>query len=410
MMVASLFTACRRVMLLFFVAVLAACQPEANPPVAPVVPVVEEPTPVPTITAPEEPAPQLAYLRDGDIRLYDYATNSESAITDVGSIVAYTWSPDGSRMATYDGQQLCFVNLAIQGQPQPCRELGAAERDLGGNAEIIWSPDEQFILVRQSEWWLVDLAQTDAVYHIAEPMDWGMVWPDGNEDGGFSMPAAAVFLEDGSLLGSVAHSFFCGSGGCQHRLATFDPVTQRFGPTSLSNLEAGGGGEIGISANGRVLVNYGTSHVGCAFYNTYVTFVDLEQESSHEFFFEQEAFYALSLSADGRLALIARGEGCGAADRDIWSIRCGLSDAFEIYALQLWAWAEEERLDLPPGLEPAWAGSGRSLAFRSCLAQAPSGNWEPMAAGPPWVYVLHFTDDDFIVEPIAIGQAPAWRP
>jgi hypothetical protein len=410
MMIASLFPVCRRLILLFSVVALAACQPEVNPPVAPVMPAVEKPTPVPAVVPSEEPVTQLAYLRDGDIWLYDFATNSESSTTDGGNILAYVWSPDGARMATYDGQQLCFVALAVQEQRQPCRELGTVERDFGRNAQIIWSPDEQFILVMHSEWWLVDLMQKDAVYHIVEPMDWGMVWPDGDEDGGFSMPAAAVFLDDGSLLGSVAHSFFCGSGGCWHHLAAFDPVTQRFGPSNLSNLENGGGGEVGISANGRILVNYGTSHVGCAFYNTYVTFVDLERESSHEFYFEQEAFYDLSLSADGRLALIAQGEGCGAADRDIWSIDCGLSDAFEIYSLQLWTWAEEERLDLPPGLEPAWSGSDRSIAFSSCLAQTPSGNWEPIAAGPPWVYALHFTDDDFTVEPIAVGQAPAWRP
>jgi hypothetical protein len=70
MMIASLIPVCRRLILLFSVAALAACQPEVNPPLAPVVPAVEEPTPVPAVVAPEEPAPQLAYLRDGDISLW----------------------------------------------------------------------------------------------------------------------------------------------------------------------------------------------------------------------------------------------------------------------------------------------------------------------------------------------------
>jgi hypothetical protein len=398
--------------LLSIVFLVAGCQVALNPPDAALEPTGAEATQLPAEQAVKQPAAQLAYLRDGNVWQYDFDTQTESPITEAGSLLAFAWSPDGSQIATYDGRLLCLIALSGPEQRQSCHDLVAAGQEFGlRGPEIVWSPDQSHLLVIDNGWWVVDLVRPDAAYHIVEPVDWGWQWADDLlPSGGWGMMSAAAFLPDGSLVGTVTHSTLCGSGGCLYEIATLDLATQRLAPAELPDVTEVTGGAIGLSPNGRFLVNFGLSSAGCAIYATNVLLIDLRDNDRHHFRFDQEAFYDLTLARDGRVTLIAQGEGCNLAGENVWSVRCGLSDHFEIYPMQLWMWDEEERIDLPPGLEPAWSPGEESIAFRSCLAQAPNGKWEPIAADPPWIYVLHFADDTFALEPVAVGQSPAWRP
>ena len=364
------------------------------------------PPPTPTTT----PASILAYLRQGNLWFWEATTQREVQVTGAGNIHAFAWSPDGALLATYTGRDVCFL-AAADGRTLACTPLPGAPTTQYKASSVIWSPQQDQLLIIQDTWWLVQVAQGQPteITHFEDPQTWGAVWPGIEDPLSPAYTGQALFLNDGSLLGSAAHAYACGSGGCTHQLFRFNRETVRlepFGGPALSS----GGDQLHLSADGRLLINYGTFHVGCGMYTTRVTITDLTTGNGRSFAFEQEAFDELVFAPDGQQLLVAQGEGCGSLGQAVWSVSCGLSDAFAIYPLQLWDWQANSRETLLPGLEPEWSPDGRHIAFRSCLAQSPAGIWEPIHSGPPWLYILSFQTDGYVIVPVAIGQSPAWQP
>lgn len=354
------------------------------------------------------PSPLLAYLRDGDVWLYSQATQIEVPLTDSGASRAFTWSPDGDKIAVYTGSEICTYAISadpVTSAQRLCLSLNSFERPETTtlvDTTILWSPKQSRLLVIDDGWWLVNLS-TSQIMHIVDPQDWGATWPAGYEGRAFTGPG--IFLPTGSLIGAFTHAYDCGSGGCLHQMFMFDEDDQRFSPYAF----ASGGSNLVLAANGRYLASLNTSSVGCGFYTTYLNITDLNTGQLWPFTFEQEVFFDLAFTSDGEEAILSPGEGCGGPERDIWSISCGLTDAFEIFPMQRWDWQNDRREELVPGLDPVWNADGSQIAFRSCLAQTPLQQWTPIDSGSPWIYTLDFSQDN-IITPIAPGAAPAWQP
>ena len=82
----------------------------------------------------------------------------------------------------------------------------------------------------QDEWWLVQMAngQPVSAKHIVDPQSWGAIWPDVTEPGSSAYTGQGIFLADGSLIGTAAHLWDCGSGAkhndgtiCEKTLCAF---------------------------------------------------------------------------------------------------------------------------------------------------------------------------------------------
>ncbi len=69
-------------------------------------PVLEQPVAQPTL--PPSGGPQLAFLNQGDVWLLDQPDGKPYPLTVAGDILSFAWSPDGQRLATYNGHTLCF--------------------------------------------------------------------------------------------------------------------------------------------------------------------------------------------------------------------------------------------------------------------------------------------------------------
>lgn len=381
--------------------------PKITPSVMPVLPTAV-PTPIPT---PALPNPLLAYLRDGDIWLYDFSLVAESRLTELGNIQVFAWSPHGRFLAAYDGTKLCLFGVDTPGTAVNCQPLAPPERENYSYAamELHWSPDSQYLLLTVDEWWLVHLPDPMTVTHIVDPQDWGVGWPDLQAPDEPAFTGKGLFMADSSLIGTLTHVYMCGSGGCQYDLHSFDLENQQFQP--YGNEQASiGRGDLALSPDGRFLANYGTGHAGCAFYTTHVNITDLTSGNGRYFSYDQETFRELQFSPDAENVLVTRIEGCGSATDDVWSIACGLFGTFTVHSMQVWDWQNDQRLDLVPGLQPAWSPDGAQLVFRSCLGQKPDGGWSPIAEGPPWLYAMAMTDGSYTIQPLVIGSAPAWQP
>lgn len=370
--------------------------PSATPPL---------PTPAPTAVPAQ---PLLAYLREGNVWLYDFANGNEIQLTDTGNIKAFAWSPDGSQLGLYDNQwQLCFRSLEPTIPTYPCQTIEKATNLFAADhapTKLMWSPTGQQILIQQAEWWQVNL-NTSQVRHIADPRDWGATWTAGDEGG--TALGQALYLPDGSLLGAAAHVYDCGSGGCMYRLFVFDEASQRLMPYAYSN----GGSSLAMTTNGRYLMTNASPHVGCATYTSYTDIIDLSSGQLWSSTFPQETFFDQALAPQDQKAILSPGEGCAREQSELWSVECGLMPyAFELFPMQVWDWQNKTRQELVPGLEPAWSPNGQQIAFRSCLAQTPAGEWTPVSASPPWLYSMNLSDSSYTITPIAIGEAPAWQP
>lgn len=357
---------------------------------------------------------QLAFLKNGNVWLVEVPTGNPARLTDSGDVQSFAWSADGERIATYHGHSLCFTEYDAT-STTPCISLDIQTTQTPRHSQMIWSPDQQHIVIWNLDtrdpdgWFLVTLGDPASVLYIADPVDWGLALaPEDERPGYLGQP---LFLPDGTLIGTLTHQWLCGSGGCEHQLNQFDWLTQRFTPHPINdsgffNKRDG----LGLSANGQVLVSFGTFHVGCGHYTTYVDVLDLESGSGLKFSFEQEHFYDLALSPDGVRAVAARGVGCNSENEDDWSMNCGLLDEFEVYAMQLWDFESGLREDLLPGLSPQWSPNGSHIAFRSCLAQTPAGIWESTSSGPPYIFIMDSATTGFNIVPVAEGSSPAWRP
>jgi WD40 repeat protein len=374
--------------------------------------VVIVPSPLPT----EEPVePLLAYLRDGDLWLYDFGQKGEVQLTTAGDITAFAWSPDGEQIAYYALSQLCVMMRGGHLFAEPaCRPLPPAviPDDYAPSLstyQIRWSADGQHVLVFFNEWWVINLLDPSQDVHIADPLDLELDDFPRNIEGPASFAGDALFLPDGSIVGTVTHVYFCGSGGCEYQLYQLDGDRLAPPPAALPAVMNGARG-LTMSADGRFLANYGAFHVGCAFYTTYINLTNLQTGERRAYQYEQRLFHDMRFSPDGEEAVVVQIEGCGSAETTKWSDSCGLGEVFEVLPMQLWDWSDDTHQDLVPGLEPSWSPDGQSIAFRSCLAQSPAGTWEPITKGPPWIYSLQFTEDGYAIIPIAVGAAPAWQP
>lgn len=383
--------------------------------------ITPSPSPAPTVSpATPTSAPrdqQLAFLKEDDVCLVDVPDGNPIQLTHSGDIAAFAWSPDGERIATSNGHSLRFVEHDGS-STIPCMDLGADSFQSTKRHQIIWSPDQQHIIIwnavlSDSDGWLIiSLAGTSPSLHIVDTAAWGLTMFPPSDLGGYTYQP--LFLPDGTLIGTLSHPALCGSGGCPHELYQFDLQMQRFIRHPIGDSEffkyGYGGGTLVLSADGRVLLNFRRHHKGCAYYTTYVGVFYLDTGNELEFSFVQDAFYELALSPDGSNAIIARGVGCNSENQREWAMDCGLSEYFEIYTMQLWDLQANLRTDLVPGLSIDWALDSSRIAFRSCLAQTQNSQWEPTSSGPPWIFIMEPTGDHSSIVPILDGLSPAWRP
>lgn len=394
-------------------------QPSPSTP-AGVTPVLAEP-PAPTTEAatathppvPVEPTASLAFLQSGDVFRVDLPGGAPRNLTNSGGVLSFAWAPDGASLAVFKGNNLCFIT-ADGAASEPCLDLGLPAEFNQVLRRVAWAPDGQHIVLWNATnpwdegaigWLVIDAARQ--IIRIDDPVDWGLALPPANDPGGIT--GQALFLPDGTLLGTFTHRAYCGSGGCSYQIYSFDVQQPGLFPYHVAPTDPFQAGEyLALASGGQVLANVATRHAGCATYSTYVDLYTVSDWSKTSLRFDQETFTGLALSPDGRQAIVARGPGCSSENQTLWAIYCGLSDSFDVYNLQAWNLAANQRRDLLPGLDPAWSSSGELVAFRSCLSQDAAGAWQPEDDGPPAIFVM--APDGSQVERIAAGSDPAWRP
>lgn len=374
-----------------------------------------EPTKPPATPTLGAPSQQLAFLKNSDVWLVDVPNGEPIQLTHSGNVMSFAWSPDGERIATFNGHDLCFVQRE-GGLTTHCIKLGLSGSQMTVERQIVWSPDQKCMVIWNAEnprddtaigWLVLSLEEPISVLSIADPLDLGGDLAGTNEPGGVT--GEPVFLPDSTLIGTLTHDFMCGSGGCHYQLYQFDVQARRFTPSALGT-SADLGEDLTLSADGRVLANLATFHVGCEYYTTYVEVFHLDTGSRLQFSFEQESFHGQALSPDGSEAVIVPGVGCTTENLEKWAIECGLSESFEIYGMELWNFQGGQRMSLPPGLFPVWSPEGDYIAFQSCLAQTPDGQWGPTSSGPPWIFIMEPTGDHSSIVPVLDGASPVWRP
>jgi len=224
-------------------------------------------------------------------------------------------------------------------------------------------------------------------------------------------PGQPLFLPNGTLIGTLADQWSCGSGGCWQEVYRFDWPTRQFMRHSISDSSAHEGeGHVALSGNGQILAAFDSFHVGCEYYTAAVGVYDLTGGGAHRFTFDQESFYAIGLSPKGTQAVVARQDGCAGDLDNPWSETCGIYQDLEIYAMQLLDLTSGARTDLVPGVDPAWSPRGDRVAFQSCLAQTQNDRWEVTSSGPPQLFVMMLADGVSSVTLLSEGGSPAWRP
>lgn len=366
-------------------------------------------------TAPQGPATELAYLHEGNLMLVEVPSGTARPLTSGQELISFAWSPDGNQIATFNGNSLCFLQRdgASIGD---CLDLSLDETQAMARRQIIWSPDQKSIVLwnQSNPWdegaigWIVLLLDGDAEpILIEDPVDWGAEISADNEPGGIT--GQPVFSNNGELLGTITHRWLCGSGGCHYKLFQFDIVNRNF--TVYPNKPEEGfseGQNLILSQDGETLVNFGTFMTDCDNYFTFVDFYHLETQNREIFNLVQEAIVSMTISPDNNFAVIARSAGCSDQNQETWASTCGLSSGPEVFPMQVWELASNQRSDLLPGISPTWSPNGYWLAFNSCLAQNADGNWDINPQGSPEIMIRSFVDGAIIK--IGPGSQPAWRP
>jgi hypothetical protein len=172
--------------------------------------------------------PQLAFLHDGDIWLLDHPGGEAYQLTIAGDLLSFAWSPDGERLAAFNGTSLCFFQRdgSIR---TACLELGLDEQQSQVERAIVWSPNQNWIVLWNPNnpwdedtigWVVVALDTTNAMWRIQDPVDWGAALAPNNEPGGVT--GQPLFLADNRLVGTLTHRYLCASGGCRYQLFEFD--------------------------------------------------------------------------------------------------------------------------------------------------------------------------------------------
>ncbi len=365
-------------------------------------------------TRPEPAGPQLAFLKDKDIWLLDEPGGQPYQLSVAGDILSFAWSPDGQRLAAFNGKTVCF--LQRDGSVRSaCLDLGLDDNQAKVERRIVWSPDQTWLALWNPVnpwdegaigWLIVALDSSNTTYRIQDPVDWGASLAPNNEAGGIT--GQPVFLPDGKLVGTLTHRILCSSGGCHYQLFQFDLQNRVF--TVYPNQPEEGWSEgmrLEVSHDGRILTNYGVFFFGCDSYITFADDFNLADQTRQTYNLENQALADMALHPAGGASLIARTAGCSSQAADLWSQVCGLSQGFEVYPMQLWERAAGKFTDLAPGLEPAWSPDGKWLVFRSCLAQSGS-NWKASAETPAGLYVWYAADNTY--RPLGPGSQAQWRP
>lgn len=381
---------------------------------APAAPAPGGEQPVPPPTLPPSGGPQLAFLKDGDVWLLDQPTGQPYPLTVAGDILSYAWSPDGQRLVIFNGRSLCFFN-SDGSVRTACLELGLDDNQAQVARNIIWSPDQRWIVLWNNlnpwdegaiGWLIVGLDTANEMYRIEDPVDWGASLAPNNEPGGFT--GQPVFLPDGKLVGTITHRYLCSEGGCHYQLYEFNFETKSLTPYPNKPQEGWSEGQrLVLSDDGRILTNYGVFFFGCDSYVTFADAFELASQNRQSYNLEGQAMADLALSPDLKFGVFARTAGCLNETAPAWNLACGLFPSFEVYSMQHWDPASGALRDLPAGVSPDWSPDGQWIAFNSCLAQSAAGAWEPSADTPASIYVMDLNDK---VTAISTGSMPAWRP
>lgn len=369
------------------------------------------------------PARQLSFLFGGNVWLFSLPEGNLVQLTETGDVRRYTWSSDGNRLATFNGEDVCLLQMPdnpIHPENTPkghseasvfCIGPVATHIDYLEATQLIWSPDQNHLVVAApGKWLIIFLEQIDTSVYLQDPPNWGVdLLP---EIPGYSQAGSPLFLRDSSLVGTFTHDAYCGSAGCTYASYRFDYGSMSFSPFPLTgSTEVDMGENFSASSDGNVVVNFGSSHSGCESFSTYVSLTYLDSGTTQSFHIDQQSFYGIGLSPDGAYGVIARGTGCETEGQENWAANCELSDGYEVFPMQLWKMETSNPLmDLQPGTNPTWSPDGNTIAFRSCLKQTSPGLFEPTSTGPPWIFVMDATGNFAVPEPVHMGSDPAWRP
>ncbi|OGO30414.1 MAG: hypothetical protein A2Z16_00065 [Chloroflexi bacterium RBG_16_54_18] len=367
-------------------------------------------------TTPQDSAGRLAFLKNGDLWLVELPQLEPRRLTSSSDLQTFAWSPDASRIATFNGRSLCYVDLAGE-QTSECLGLGLTEEQSIIPRGIVWSPDQKTIVLwnlanpwddQALGWLVVHLDAPQDVLRIADPLEYGYMLEKEQVPGGFT--GQPLFLKDGTLVGTLSHREECGSGGCRYQLYTFDPAQRKFSPYPNNPEEGWSEGQnLVLSPDGGLLANFGTFFSECDSYITFADTFDLNSGQRKAFNLELEAITSLDFSQEATQAVIARVSGCASPpEQSTWDRSCGLSQGFDTFPLQVWDLENGGREDYFPGVSPDWSSGKDLIAFRSCLAESASGIYEPTSTGPPSIYVLVLATGDLLQ--IGEGLNPAWSP
>jgi dipeptidyl aminopeptidase/acylaminoacyl peptidase len=369
-----------------------------------------------TAAAPLKPVgQQLAFLKAGDVWLYDGPGTQPYPLTMAGDILSYTWAPDGSRVAIFNGKSLCFTQRDGSVRTA-CLDLGLTEAQTKIERRILLSPDQRWVALWNPAnpwdagalgWMVFALDGSDAMYRIEDPVDWGAGLAPNNPPGGITGQPA--FLRDGRLVGSLTHRILNSPDGQHYQLQEFDLAKHSFSPFPAQPPPGFSEGlHLALTPDGQQLANFGAFISSCDSYQTALDIYNLTDNQRRSFKLDGQAVADLSFAPDAQRAVISRVAGCNPPDKTSWSAACGLSAGPEVYAMQAWDLAKDQRTDLLPGLSPAWSPDGAQVAFQSCLAQKTGGGWETTSSGPASIYLMDPAGDK--VELISDGSQPSWRP
>ncbi len=392
------------------VPVIESTQPASNPPAAETALPVEATA---TIVPPLGPA--LAFLNERDIWIVDTPGSEAYPLTVAGDILGFTWAPNGERIAAFNGHTLCFYHRDGSVRAA-CLDLGLTDEQASIERRLILSPDQRFVVLwnpinPQDEgaigWMIVALDSTNLMYRIEDPVDWGAALTSENERGGFT--GQPVFLPDGRLIGTLSHRSNCGSGGCHYQLFQFDFASRVFIP--FANKPEDGFSEglsLSLIKDGHDLANFGTFFSDCENYITLIDTFNIDTQERQTYNLEGEALTDLAFNPQSDQAILARTSGCNSPDENLWAAQCGLSQGFDILPMQIWNPASTERVDIYPGVMPAWSADGEWLAFQSCLAQDASDHWAPSGETSPEIFLLNPLSGETLR--ISSGMLPQWQP